>query len=157
MSTARKVNTAQETGTAQGTGTVREVMHSSPACVRTDETAADAARLMSRHGVGALPICGKDDNKVKGMVTDRDLVIKVVAAGRDAGTFPAGDLNQEEAVTVGADDSVDEALRLMSAHRIRRLPVIDQQRLVGIIAVADLALNLPEARMGDLVETLSES
>ncbi|PRW64033.1 CBS domain-containing protein [Actinopolyspora mortivallis] len=136
--------------------TAREVMQPNPECVRTEETAADAARKMARLGVGALPICGKD-NKVKGVVTDRDLVIKVVAQGRDAGTFPAGDLNQQEAVTIGADDSSEEALRLMSAHRIRRLPVIDQQRLVGIIAVSDLARSVPEPRVGDLMESLSAS
>ncbi|WP_019854128.1 CBS domain-containing protein [Actinopolyspora mortivallis] len=136
--------------------TARDVMQPNPECVRTEETAADAARKMARLGVGALPICGKD-NKVKGVVTDRDLVIKVVAQGRDAGTFPAGDLNQQEAVTIGADDSSEEALRLMSAHQIRRLPVIDQQRLVGIIAVSDLARNVPEPRVGDLMEALSAS
>ncbi|SFT33389.1 CBS domain-containing protein [Actinopolyspora lacussalsi subsp. righensis] len=137
-------------------GTVREIMHPGADCVRTSETAADAARLMARLAVGALPICGKDD-RIKGMVTDRDIVIKVVAEGRDAGTFPAGDLNQQEAVTIGADDSTDEAMRVMNEHRIRRLPVIDGERLVGMVTVADMARTMPEPRVGELVESLSEA
>ncbi|MGH3501873.1 MAG: CBS domain-containing protein, partial [Nocardioidaceae bacterium] len=87
--------------------TAREIMRSGDSCVRTEQTAADAARMMAELGFGALPICGPDD-KVKGVVTDRDLVIKVMAHGRDAGAFPAGDLNQAEAVTVGADDDAEE-------------------------------------------------
>ncbi|GAB3545243.1 CBS domain-containing protein [Actinopolyspora lacussalsi] len=137
-------------------GTVREIMHPGADCVRTSETAADAARLMARLAVGALPICGKDD-RIKGMVTDRDIVIKVVAEGRDAGTFPAGDLNQQEAVTIGADDTTDEAMRVMNEHRIRRLPVIDGERLVGMLTVADMARTMPEPRVGELVESLSEA
>ncbi|ASU78803.1 CBS domain-containing protein [Actinopolyspora erythraea] len=136
--------------------TVREIMHAGADCVRTEETAADAARMMARLGVGALPICGKDD-RIKGVITDRDIVVKVVAEGRDAGTFPAGDLNQQEAVTIGADDSTDEAMRVMSERRIRRLPVIDGQRLVGMVTVADLATSVPEPRVGELVEALSRS
>ena len=134
--------------------TAREIMTQSAECVRTDETAADASRTMTRLGVGALPICGKD-GKVKGVLTDRDLVTKVVGKGRDAGTFPAGDLNQEEAVTIGADDSVDEALATMNRHRVRRLPVVDGDRLVGMLSVADVAVNIPNPRVGELVEALS--
>lgn len=134
--------------------TAREIMTASADCVRTDQTAADAARMMTTLGVGALPICGKDD-KLKGVVTDRDLVTKVLGAGRDAGTFPAGDLNQAEAVTIGADDSVEEALATMAHHRVRRLPVIDGQRLVGMIALSDVARSLPHSRTGELVAALS--
>jgi len=134
--------------------TAREIMTQSAECVRTDETAADASRTMTRLGVGALPICGQD-NKVKGVVTDRDLVTKVVGKGRDAGTFPAGDLGQQEAVTIGADDSVDEALATMSQHRVRRLPVVDGDRLVGMLSMADVAVHIPNPRVGELVEALS--
>ena len=134
--------------------TAREVMTGGAECVRTDQTAADAARQMTDLGVGALPICG-DDNKIKGVVTDRDLVVKVLGQGRNPGSFPAGDLNQQEAVTAGADDSVDQVLSTMTAHQVRRLPVIDQQRLVGMIAVADLARALPDAKIGELVDILS--
>lgn len=123
-------------------------------CVATDQTAADAARLMTELGVGALPICGPDD-KIKGVVTDRDLVVKVVGPGRDAGTFPAGDLNQAEAATIGADDTAEDALATMTRYQVRRLPVIDQQRLVGMISIGDIARALPNSKVGDLVEILS--
>jgi CBS domain-containing protein len=132
----------------------RDIMSGGAECVRTDETAADAARLMNRLGVGALPICGQDD-KIKGVVTDRDLVIKVVAQGRDAVSFPAGDLNQAEAVTIGADDDSEEVLATMTQHRVRRLPVIDGNRLVGMVSLADVARALPNPEVGELVEALS--
>lgn len=134
--------------------TAREIMSAGAECVRTDQTAADAARMMADLGVGALPICGPDD-KIKGVVTDRDLVLKVMAKSRDPGTFPAGDLNQAEAITIGADDPVAEVLATMTRHQVRRLPVIDQQRLVGMVALADIARALPNPEVGDLVEALS--
>lgn len=134
--------------------TARDIMRAGADCVRTDETAADASRAMVRLGVGALPICGKDET-IKGVVTDRDLVTKVLAAGRDAGTFPAGDLNQQEAVTVGADDSAEDVLASMTRHQVRRLPVIDRDKLVGMITMADVATALPNPRVGELVKALS--
>ncbi|QGK70145.1 CBS domain-containing protein [Allosaccharopolyspora coralli] len=140
--------------TTHGVPAAREIMTAGVDCVRTDQSAADAARLMTDRGVGAVPICGPD-NKIKGVITDRDLVVKVVGQGRDAGTFPAGDLNQNEAVTVGADDSAEHILETMRQHRVKRLPVIDQQRLVGMVAVADVARALPQPRVGELVEALS--
>jgi CBS domain-containing protein len=87
--------------------------------------------------------------------TDRDLVVKIIAQGRDAGAFPAGDLNQAEAVTIGADDPADEVLATMTRHKVRRLPVIDSNRLVGMISLTDVARALPSPRVGDLVEALS--
>lgn len=135
---------------------VRDVMTAGADCVRTDQTAADAARLMADLSVGALPICGKDE-KIKGVVTDRDLVTKVLAQGRDAGTFPAGDLNQDEAVTVGADDSIDEAVQTVSDHHVRRLPVIDGTRLVGMVTIDDLARELPQDQAGPVFKSLFAS
>lgn len=134
--------------------TAREIMTGGATCVRTDQTAADAARLMAEHKVGALPLCGPD-NKVKGVVTDRDLVVKVLSQGRDAGTFPAGDLNQEEAVTIGADDDTEEVLNTMTRHRVRRTPVIDGGALVGMVSLADVGKTLSNPRVGELVEALS--
>ncbi|MDJ1136334.1 CBS domain-containing protein [Streptomyces iconiensis] len=132
----------------------REIMTGGAQCVRSDETAGDAARLMKETGVGALPICGPD-NKIKGVVTDRDLVVKVLGAGRDPAEFPAGSLNQAEAVTIGADDTAEEVLETMSQHQVRRLPVIDGDQLVGMVAVADVARTLPHPDTGQLVESLS--
>lgn len=134
--------------------TARDVMSSGAQCVRTDETALDAARLMFELGVGALPICGRDD-KIKGVVTDRDLVVKVVAKGRSPEVFPAGKLSQHEAVTIGADDAVLDTLATMIRHRVRRLPVIEQDQLIGMVAVADVARAIPNPEVGDLVDALS--
>lgn len=132
----------------------RDIMHVGAECVRTDQSAADAGRIMAEQKVGALPICGPD-NKIKGVVTDRDVVVKVVAPGRDASTFPAGDLNQNEAVTIGADDSVDEVLSTMMRHQVRRLPVIDENALVGMIVLSDVVRNVPSVQSGQLIEALS--
>lgn len=134
--------------------TARELMSPGADCVQTDQTAADAARIMSEAGVGSLPICGQDD-KIKGVVTDRDIVVKVIGKGRDPQAFPAGSLNQEEAVTIGADDDTEDVLATMTRHRVRRLPVIDGTRLVGTVTVADVARSLPNATTGELVEALS--
>ncbi|MDQ4119581.1 MAG: CBS domain-containing protein [Actinomycetota bacterium] len=133
--------------------TAREIMNPGAECVQTDETAGQAARRMTELQVGALPICGPD-KKIKGVVTDRDLVRKVFGSGRD-GSFPAGDLNQSEAVTIGADDSAEDVLATMTNHKVRRLPVIDGSKLVGMISLADVARSLPNPEVGKLVEALS--
>ncbi|MGW0122070.1 CBS domain-containing protein [Streptomyces sp. NPDC003327] len=123
-------------------------------CVQAHETVAEAAKKMTELGVGSLPICGADE-KLKGMLTDRDIVVKVIGAGKDPTEVTAGDLAQGEVVTVRADDTAEDVLRTMSRHRIRRLPVIDHHVLVGIVAQADVARALPDATVGDLVEDLS--
>jgi CBS domain-containing protein len=134
--------------------TARDIMTAGADCVSTKDSAGAAARMMGDLGVGALPICGPD-GKIKGVVTDRDLVVKVAAQGRDMGQFPAGDLNQNEAVTIGADDSVDDILATMTNHKVRRLPVIDGDKLVGMISIADVARALPNPEVGELVEALT--
>ena len=104
--------------------------------------------------VGSVPICGEDD-RLKGMITDRDIVIEVLAQDKDPASTKAIELGGEEVVTIGADDSVSEALHTMKEHKVRRLPVIDEQRLVGVVSVADLATNIEDEDLGDLVETIS--
>jgi len=116
-------------------------------CVTEPETLVDSARKMARLGVGSLPICG-DGDQLKGMLTDRDVVVKAIAEGRDPATTTAGELAQGKPVTIGADDSVEEALRTMARHQVRRLPVIDGHRLVGMLSQADVARNLPEEGSG---------
>lgn len=81
--------------------------------------------------------------------------MKVLGAGKDPATCPAGELAQGEAVTIGADDDVREILRTMSTHKVRRLPVIDGHDLVGMVAQADVARSLPDPQVGDLLEALS--
>ncbi|MEU9056959.1 CBS domain-containing protein [Streptomyces sp. NPDC048384] len=132
----------------------RDIMTGGAECIGAQETVLDAARKMKDLGVGALPICGTD-NRLKGMLTDRDIVVKVLGAGKDPGTCPAGDLAQGEVVTIGADDDVNEILRTMTEHKVRRLPVIDGHDLVGMVAQADVARALPDPEVGDLVEALS--
>lgn len=134
--------------------TAREIMTPDATCVGAQETVLEAAKKMAAHGVGALPICG-EDNKLKGMLTDRDIVVKVLAAGQDPQQVKAGDLAQGEAVTIGADDEAGEILRTMTQHKVRRLPVIDGHTLVGIVAQADVARSLPDPQVGDLLEALS--
>jgi CBS domain-containing protein len=134
--------------------TARDVMTQDPQCVGENETVLDAARKLADLDVGAMPICGEDD-RLKGMLTDRDIVVKVLAPGRDPASTRAGELGEGKPVTIGADDSVDEALRTMTQHHVRRLPVIDGHRLVGIISQADIARNLDEEKTGELVEAIS--
>jgi CBS domain-containing protein len=134
--------------------TARDVMTGDAECIGENDSVADAAKRLAELNVGAMPICG-EDNRLKGMLTDRDIAVKVVAQGKDPSTTKAGELGQGKPVTIGADDSVDEALRTMSEHKVRRLPVIDGHDLIGIVSQADLARNIDEEKVGDLVEAIS--
>lgn len=134
--------------------TAREIMTPDPTCVRSGETMYDAAKKMAELGVGALPICG-EDGRLKGMLTDRDITVKVVGQMKDPKSVDAGDLAQGEAVTIGADDDAETMLATMVNHQVRRLPVIDGSDLVGIVSLADVARALSDPSVGDLVEALS--
>ena len=136
--------------------TARDIMTPDCQCIGENETALDAAKKLAELDVGSLPICGEDD-RLKGMLTDRDIVIKVLAQDKDPASTKAGELGvgDGKTVTIGADDSIEEALRTMIDNKVRRLPVIDGRRLVGIISQADVATNLDEERVGDLVEAIS--
>jgi len=135
----------------------RDIMTGDCTCIGENDSVLDAAKLLKEKNVGAVPICGEDD-RLKGMLTDRDIVVKVLAEGKDPSEVKAGELGQGDGqtITVGADDSIDEALRTMKEHRVRRLPVIDEQRCVGVLAQADIARNIDEEKVGDLVEAISE-
>ena len=135
--------------------TAREAMTAGAECIGENDSIRDAARRLKDMDVGSMPICGTDD-RLKGMVTDRDIVIKVVAEGLDPESTTAGSLAEGKPVTIGADDSLEEALRTMSEHRVRRLPVIDGHQLVGMLSQADLARALPDDAAGDLVKAISE-
>jgi CBS domain-containing protein len=134
--------------------TAREVMTGGAECIGENDTLADAARRLAELDVGAMPICG-EDNRLKGMLTDRDIVVKALAQGKDPSSTHAGELAQGKPVTIGADDSVDEALRTMKDHKVRRLPVIDGHDLIGVVSQADLAKSIDEDKVGDLVEAIS--
>ncbi|KND29994.1 CBS domain-containing protein [Streptomyces acidiscabies] len=134
--------------------TAREIMTPDAVCVDERESVAEAARRMTGLDVGALPICGADD-RLKGVLTDRDIVTKVLGMGLSPEKCTVGELAQGEIVTIGADDEAQEILRTMAAHKVRRLPVLDQGRLVGMVAQADVARALPNPQVGELLEALS--
>jgi CBS domain-containing protein len=134
--------------------TAREIMTGGVECIGENETLELAAQKMKDLDVGSLPICG-EDNRLKGMVTDRDIVVKVLADGQDPRSVKAGELGQGKPVTIGADDSIEEAIKTMQEHQVRRLPVIDGHELVGMLSQADVARNYPEDRVGELVEFIS--
>lgn len=134
--------------------TAREIMSSDAECVGENESVIAAAEKMARLDVGALPICGEDE-RLKGMLTDRDIVVKVLAEGRDPSGTKAGELAEGKPVTIGADDPAEEALRTMSEHKLRRLPVIDGHELIGVLSQGDLATALGHEQVGELLETIS--
>ncbi len=136
--------------------TARDIMHVGAECIGEHETLAQAARRMRDLDVGALPVCG-DDDRLHGIITDRDIVIRCVAAGGDPQTVTAGDLAQGEPFTIDADASAGQVLQVMEEHRIRRLPVTDHHRLVGMISEADLARHLPGQSIGEFVEAICAS
>lgn len=137
------------------TTTAREIMTSDVAHLNEQDSAVRAAERMAELGVGSLPICSTDERLV-GMVTDRDIVVEVIAKGQDPAQVQVGRLAQGEAVTIGADDSLDEARRVMARHQVRRLPVIDGHRLVGIISQKDVAMDSADAETGEMVQEISE-
>ncbi len=122
--------------------TARNLMHGGVECVPEHETLDRAAQLMREHNVGSLPICGSD-NILTGIITDRDIVVKCIAVGHDPAMMTAADLAQGAPVWVAADADAETVLRLMEEHAIRRLPVIEDHQLVGMISEADLATHLP--------------
>ena len=134
----------------------RDIMTGSAECASVNDSLTDAARKMRDLEVGSLPICG-DDNRLAGVITDRDIVVKVVADGRDPSSVKVSELAEGKPVTIGADDPVEEVLRTMTDHGVRRLPVIDGHDLIGIVSQADVAKNLPEDKVGDLVDAISSA
>ena len=120
--------------------TVRDIMHPGVECVKEHETLAAAASRMRKLQVGALPICGPDE-KLRGILTDRDIVVRAIAHGRDPHTTTVREMAQGTPIWVDANASVDEAIQKMVENKVRRLPVIEDHQLVGMISEADLARN----------------
>jgi len=133
----------------------RDIMTGGTECVGENESLVAAAQKLRDLNIGSMPICG-EDNRLKGMLTDRDIVVKCIADGGDPSSATAGEFAQGKPVTIGADDDVSEALATMKAHQVRRLPVIDGHDLVGMLTQADVAQSLSDERVGDLVEYISE-
>jgi len=134
--------------------TVRDIMTEGADFVEGSTTVLEVAKRLAAEDYGSLPIC--DGDKLRGMITDRDIVVKVLAEGKDPAATRVIDLVQGEVVTIGADDSVEQAMQTMSKHQVRRLPVIDGTRLVGMLAQADLARSGDDLGVGDTVENISQ-
>jgi CBS domain-containing protein/uncharacterized membrane protein YuzA (DUF378 family) len=132
---------------------VRQVMTSEPATVDPSTSIAEAARMLKQHDVGSLPVV--EGGRLTGIVTDRDIALRVVGEERDPATVSVGDVASGRPATVRPDQQLDEALRVMAKQQVRRLPVVENDRLVGILAQADVALEADDRRTGGLVEEVS--
>jgi CBS domain-containing protein len=134
---------------------VRDAMHEGCECIGENESLSDAARRMEELDVGVLPICGIDD-RLKGMVTDRDIVVKALAHGKDPSATMVSSLAQGKPLTVMVDASIDQALEMMREHAVKRLPVLDEnKRLCGIISEGDIATAVSPQKTGQLVGAIA--
>lgn len=134
---------------------VQDVMTGSPRCVTPETPVAEAAQLMESEDVGSLPVL--DGEELAGMITDRDIVIRAIAKGKDPRGMPVREVLTREVVAIGADEDLSKALELMASYQVRRLPVVDDgNRLVGVVAQADLAREAKEKAVGEMVEEISK-
>ena len=134
---------------------VRDVMTSSVDWVTPETSVVEVAQLMKKDDVGSIPIC--KENRLVGIITDRDIVLKVVAAGKNTNNISAKEIMSTDVISVSADQDVHEAADLMSEYQIRRLPVVEKSNLVGIVAIGDLAIekiHINEA--GDALSDISQ-
>jgi CBS domain-containing protein len=132
---------------------IKEVMTRDVRACEPNATVADAAKVMAQEDVGPVPIV--EDGRLIGIVTDRDIVVRVVAEGRDPNATTVSEIASTELVTVSPDDDLDEALKLLAERQIRRLPVVEGDRLVGIVAQADIARLGKDKKTGEVVEEIS--
>lgn len=133
---------------------IRDAMTEDPRSIGASAAVVEAARLMREGDIGSLPIT--DDEKLVGMITDRDITTMVVAEGADPETTSVGDVSSRDPISVEPDEDLEDALQLMARHQVRRLPVVENGRLVGIVAQADIALSENQTKTGELVEAISE-
>jgi CBS domain-containing protein len=139
--------------------TCGDVMTRNVVCCVPEDTVEDAARIMKREDVGPVPVCkDPDSRRLVGIVTDRDLAMKVIAEGRDPRRTRVADVMSKDLVTCREEDSVEEATSAMSRHQIRRIPIVDDSNcVIGIIAQADVATRMGEPeKTGDVVEEISK-
>jgi CBS domain-containing protein len=134
---------------------VREVMTNRPRCVTPETPISEAARLMKSDDVGSLPIL--EGERLTGIVTDRDIVLQAVAEEKDPRGMPVREVASRELVTIGPEEDLSEALRLMASHQVRRIPVVDEDsRLVGIVAQADIAREVKDKDSGQMLQGISQ-
>jgi CBS domain-containing protein len=133
---------------------VRESMTSNPCAIDADKPVSYAAKMMKDEDVGFAPIV--EGNRLIGTVTDRDIVVRVVAEGKDPDSLRVTEIATRQLVTVDPQQDLDEALRLMARHQVRRIPVVEEDgRLVGVVAQADVARDADESKTGEAVEQIS--
>jgi CBS domain-containing protein len=133
---------------------VRDAMTPGPETIQADRPAAEAAKLMKAADAGMIPVM--NNRNLLGTVTDRDIVVRLVAEGRDPQSPPVYEIASTEIVTIEPDRALDEALELMAKHRVRRLPVVEDGRLVGVLAQAEVAREGNEKDVGHAVEEISK-
>jgi CBS domain-containing protein len=134
---------------------VHEVMTERPRCVSAETPVSQVAEIMESEDVGAVPVV--DGERLTAMVTDRDIVVRAVAKGKDPRGMPVREVSSTELVSVGPESDLSDALRLMAVNQVRRLPVVDDQdRLVGVLSQADVALEAREKAVGEMVEEISK-
>jgi len=135
---------------------VKDAMTSNPCTIDADQTVAYAAKMMRDEDVGIAPVV--EGERLVGTLTDRDIAVRVVAEGKDPQTLKARDVASTSVITVAPQQDLDEALRLMANHQIRRLPVVEGDgRVVGVLAQADVAEEAKPKKVGELVEEISKS
>jgi CBS domain-containing protein len=133
---------------------VKDTMTAEVKTATPSQSLTDAAKLMKQEDVGSVPVV--DGERLVGVLTDRDIVVRGIADGSDPNAVKVGDIASHDVVTVRPDDDLDEALRLMAQHQVRRLPVVDDGQLVGVVAQADVALEAKEKDVGHVVEEISK-
>jgi len=134
---------------------ITEVMSSNPCAIEANQPVAYAAKMMKDEDVGLAPIVEGD--RLVGTLTDRDIVTRVVAEGKDPQSVSVREVASTDLVTIDPEQDLDEALSLMASHQVRRLPVVESGRLVGVVAQADVAREGKDKKTGELVEEISES
>jgi len=134
---------------------IREIMTSNPSTVEPNKTVVEAARIMKQEDAGVVPVT--ENGRLTGMVTDRDIAIRVVAEGKDPQSTTVREVASTDLVTIDPQQDLDEALRLMAQHQVRRLPVVEEDgRLVGVVAQADVAREGDDTKTGQVVQEISQ-
>ena len=119
---------------------VRELMSRDVVCISPDEMASVAARMLSRYNIGAMPVC-EDNGRLHGLITDRDIVLRCVAAEKEPAKTPVREIMTSRIVSVEPDEDAEKAAELMALEQVRRLPVAEQGRIVGVLSLGDLSVN----------------
>jgi CBS domain-containing protein len=132
---------------------IKEVMTSEVKACEPNTTVAEAAKVMAKEDIGPVPVV--EEGRLTGIVTDRDIVVRVVAEGRDPNSTTVGEIASSDLVTVSPDDDLDVALQHLALKQVRRIPVVEGDRLVGIVAQADIARLGSDAKTGEVVEEIS--